>query len=116
MTSWAHARRNHFGRHAMPGMWMIAGASRLIGRSRPGVIHAGLAACNAYKGAPEAAAKVACPTLLILGSEDMMTPAKGGRELAGMIPGARAETIEGSGHMMTIEAPSRTLELMRGNV
>jgi pimeloyl-ACP methyl ester carboxylesterase len=115
MTSWAHARRNHFGRHAMPGIWMIGQARRLIGRSKPGVIHAGLSACNAYKGAAEAAAKVACPALLILGSEDMMTPAKGGKELAAMIPGARAEIIQGSGHMMATESPQITLDLMRTN-
>ncbi|TAN55729.1 MAG: alpha/beta hydrolase [Rhodospirillales bacterium] len=116
MTSWSHARAHHFGTSRMPGLWMLGQVHRLIERARPGVIFAGLTACNDYKGAAEAARKVACPTLLILGEADLMTPARGGLELAGLIPGARTEIIAGSGHMLMSEAPDETLDLMRGNL
>lgn len=116
MTSWSHARPHHFGTDKMPGMWLLGQVYHLIARSKPGVIFAGLTACNDYKEAREAAAKVACPTLLILGDSDMMTPLKGGRELAGAIKDARAVVIPGSGHMLMSEAPDATLDAMRGNL
>jgi pimeloyl-ACP methyl ester carboxylesterase len=116
MTSWGHARRHHFGGHAAPGLWMLGATRHLVARARPGVIHAGLTACDAYADALAAAAKVSVPTLLILGAEDMMTPAKSGLELARSIVGARAEVLSGCGHMMMSEAPDRTLDLMRSNV
>ncbi|MBF0267024.1 MAG: alpha/beta hydrolase [Alphaproteobacteria bacterium] len=116
MTSWSFARPHHFGTHKMPGMWMLGQTHQLIARSKPGVIFNGLTACNDYRGAADAAAKVACPTLLILGEADQMTPAKGGKELAGMILGARFVIIPGSGHMMMTEAPDATLDAMRGNL
>ncbi|MBF0166619.1 MAG: alpha/beta hydrolase [Alphaproteobacteria bacterium] len=114
MTSWSFARPHHFGGNRLPGQWMLGQAHHLIARSKPGVIFAGLTACNDYKGALEAAGRITCPTLLILGDSDLMTPAKGGRELAGLIKNARAETIPSSGHMMMSEAPDATLDLMRG--
>jgi pimeloyl-ACP methyl ester carboxylesterase len=116
MTSWSFARLHHFGTHQMPGMWLLGQAHHLIARSKPGVIFAGLSACNDYMGAPEAALKAACPTLLILGDSDLMTPAKGGRELANAIKDARVTVLPGCGHMMTTEAPDATLVAMRSNL
>ncbi|MBI4966620.1 MAG: alpha/beta hydrolase [Rhodospirillales bacterium] len=115
MTSWGHARRHHFGGHRAPGLWMLGSTRHLVARARPGVIHAGLKACHTYADALAAAAKVTCPTTLILGAEDMMTPAKSGLELGRAIAGARIEIIPGCGHMMMQEAPDQTLDRMRGN-
>lgn len=116
MTSWSHARPHHFGTNKMPGMWLLGQVHHLIERSKPGVIFNGLSACNNYQDAPKAAAKIACPTLLILGDSDLMTPMKGGRELAGLIKDARCVVVSGSGHMLMSEAPDATLEAMRGNL
>jgi pimeloyl-ACP methyl ester carboxylesterase len=41
-------------------------------RDAPGVLHNDLAACNDYKTAIEAAAKITAPTTLILGERDMI--------------------------------------------
>ncbi len=65
---------------------MLGGTERLLELSPPGVLHADLAACNAYRGALEAAAKVTAPTTLVLGERDMMTPLKSGRALAEAMP------------------------------
>jgi pimeloyl-ACP methyl ester carboxylesterase len=116
MTSWSFARPHHFGTHQMPGMWLLGQAHHLIQRSKPGVIFAGLTACNDYQGAPDAAEKIACPTLLILGDSDLMTPLKGGRQLAELIKDARVTVLPGCGHMMTTEAPDATLEAMGKNL
>ena len=97
-----------------PGQWMLGAAARLLERSAPGVLHADLAACNAYAGASDAAAKVACPALLVLGERDQMTPLKGGKALAALIQGPpRVVVIDDAGHMMMIERPDETLEALK---
>lgn len=116
MTSWSHARPHHFGPHKMPGMWLLGQAHHLLKQAGDGVIFNDLSACNDYKDAPLSAAKVPCPTLLILGDSDLMTPMKGGLKLAESIKGAKSRVIPGSGHMMMTEAPDATLEAMRLNL
>jgi pimeloyl-ACP methyl ester carboxylesterase len=96
-----------------PGLWMLGGTERLLELSAPGVLHADLAACNAYRGALTAAAKVASPTTLILGERDMMTPLKSGRALAEAILGARIAVLSGVGHMPMAEAPRETLAALK---
>lgn len=46
------------------------------------------------------------PTLLIAGSEDRMTPVSDLEFLAGAIPDARLQVIEGAGHLTNLEAPT----------
>jgi pimeloyl-ACP methyl ester carboxylesterase len=96
-----------------PGTWMLGGAEQLLARSAPGVLHADLAACNAYAGALAAAAKVACPATLILGERDQMTPLKGGRALAEAIAGAKTVVVASAGHMLMTERPAETLAALK---
>ncbi|MEO0956855.1 MAG: alpha/beta fold hydrolase, partial [Pseudomonadota bacterium] len=42
--------------------------------------------------------QIKAPTLVIHGSVDPLVPIEGGRDLAGIVPGARMEVIEGMGH------------------
>jgi pimeloyl-ACP methyl ester carboxylesterase len=96
-----------------PGLWMLGGTQRLLELSAPGVLHTDLAACNAYRGALAAAAKVTAPTTLILGERDMMTPLKSGRALAEAITGARVTVLKGVGHLAMAEAPRETLAALK---
>jgi len=96
-----------------PGLWMLGGAERLLERAAPGVLHADLAACNAYGQAEADAAKVACPAALVLGERDMMTPAKSGLALAAKIAGAKATVIPGAGHTLMVEKPDETLAALK---
>jgi pimeloyl-ACP methyl ester carboxylesterase len=95
-----------------PGLWMLGGAGRLLERAAPGVLFAGLAACNAYRGGLEAAASIGVPAMLILGERDMMTPAKAGRALAAAIKGARLRVFPGAGHMLMAERPDDVLKAL----
>lgn len=113
MTAWAHGARAKLGGNPAPGMWMTGGAMALFQRNAPGVLQTDLAACNAWKTGAEAARQVACPTLVVLGSNDIMTPSRNGRELAGSIPGSRSVSIEHSGHMMLSEAPDAVLDALQ---
>jgi pimeloyl-ACP methyl ester carboxylesterase len=54
---------------------------------------------------PAAAAGMRVPTLLVAGSEDAFFSVAGLREVAGAIPGARLEVIEGAGHSPYWEEP-----------
>ena len=102
------------GGNPAPGLWMLGGTERLLEQAAPGVLHADLAACNAYSNAAEAAAAVTCPTTLVLGERDLMTPLKGGRALAALIAGARAIVLPGAGHMLMSERPEAVLDALKG--
>ena len=82
-------------------------------RARPGVIFADLSACNDYRDALAAAAKVTVPSIVIQGSRDLMTPAKGGKAIAAAIPGCRLTVLEGAGHMLMTERPDQVLVALR---
>jgi 3-oxoadipate enol-lactonase len=54
------------------------------------------------------------PVLVIHGSEDQMLPVANGRMIAGLIPQAHLEILEGIGHLFFWELPERSAELIRG--
>ncbi|MDX6750270.1 alpha/beta hydrolase [Geminicoccaceae bacterium 1502E] len=113
MVDWAFGRRGHVGGNAVPGGWMMGSARNLLLRGDPAVLSSDLAACSAYGGGAKAAAAVRCPTLVVIASEDRMTPPRAGRELASLIPEGRSVPIEGAGHMVMLESPEETLEAIR---
>lgn len=51
------------------------------------------------------ARKIDVPSLVLVGKEDLVTPAKLSNELADLIPGARVEVISGAGHLTNLEKP-----------
>ncbi|HEY1943930.1 MAG TPA: alpha/beta hydrolase [Roseiarcus sp.] len=113
VSLWSLGAAATLGGSPAPGLWMLGGAARLLENAPPGVLHADLAACDAYRSAAEAAPRIACPTTLVLGERDLMTPSKGGRALAALIPGARTDVIAGAGHMLMIERPAAVLEALK---
>lgn len=113
MTSWGFGPAGRLGGARVPGTWLMGGGERLLERVKPGVLHADLAACDAYADGLDGAAKVACPALVIMGAEDKMTPAKAGTKLAAAIPNAQQAVIPGCGHMMLAEKPDETLDALK---
>lgn len=57
-------------------------------------------------------ASLRCPTLLMVGETDAVTPPDHAREIAAAVPGAALHVIERSGHLPTIEAPERVNALL----
>ena len=110
---WGNGYRATLGGCEAPGLWMLGGAERLLERARPGVLFADLSACNDYQDGLAAAEKVTVPTVLILGSRDLMIPAKAGKALAAAIPGARLTVLEGAGHLLMSERPNEVLAALR---
>ncbi|MFZ5778929.1 MAG: alpha/beta fold hydrolase [Pseudomonadota bacterium] len=113
MTFWGIGAALHKGGMVSPGLWLRQESLAVLARNPPGVIHADLAACNAYKDAPARASAVGCPAVLVLGDGDLMTPAAKARPLAAAIAGSRVVVIPNSGHFMMVERPDETLEALR---
>jgi pimeloyl-ACP methyl ester carboxylesterase len=112
ITAYGHAPGSHLGGAPTPGSWMLGSAQSLLDGCDGTVLHRDFAASHAWNGS-EYAAKVACPTLVITGAQDRMTPAVTGREMAGAIRGAEHVEIPATGHFMMIEAPRPVLKTMR---
>ena len=112
LTLWGHSPAAHLGGNATPGMWMLGGGRRLLERSRPGVIHRDLDACNRYLTGLEGAPRLKCPALLILGRRDSMTPLRSARDICGAIPGAETVVLEGAGHALLAERPDPVLDAL----
>jgi len=49
--------------------------------------------------------KIKCPTLVLVGEGDQLTPPKLSEEIAGAIPNSRLVVVPGSGHLSTLERP-----------
>lgn len=113
INSWGYGRRAQQGHHRMPGTWMMRGGLRILEQSERDLLHTDLKASNDYQGGEAAAAAVTCPTMVILGERDMMTPLKAGRKLAGAIPNCSTVVIPEAGHIMMDEAPDETLDALR---
>jgi pimeloyl-ACP methyl ester carboxylesterase len=113
MMEWSFARANHLGGSPTPGLWMTGAATRLVERAAPGLLAHDLGVAAGYAGGLAAAAKVACPTVLILGAADQMTPRKAADAAAKAIAGSRTTVIPGAGHMMMAERPDETLAALR---
>jgi pimeloyl-ACP methyl ester carboxylesterase len=110
-TIWGHAPRVPLGGNPNPGMWMYGDTLARLARLAPGVLHAGLKACNDYAAGIDSAAKVKCPVLFILGDRDQMTPRKAAGKLVNALPGARTVALP-SGHSIMAEAPDATLDAL----
>jgi pimeloyl-ACP methyl ester carboxylesterase len=115
ISLWGHGYHATLGGSQAPGLWMLGGGERLLERARPGVLFADLSACNDYRDALAAAAKVTVPSLVILGSRDLMTPAKAGKAIAAAIAACRLTVIDGAGHMLMSERPDDVLAALRAN-
>ena len=104
---WGLGQKAQTGGHPAPGLWVHGASKVLLANARSGVLYTGLSACNAYQGAAEAAALVKCPTLLVLGRDDKMAPAKKAEPLAQAIGDSKTIVINQCGHMMLIERPNQ---------
>lgn len=56
---------------------------------------------------------IRCPTLVIVGAEDALTPVKVHEEIAAGIAGAQLEVIPSCGHLTTLEKPEAVIRMMK---
>jgi len=109
---WSHLAYAQYPNNPGPGFWVIGENLRLMQRQKPGVMHIDFAACNAYAGGAEAAAKVRCPSLFLIAKRDVMTAARSAQAFAQTVKGSCIVVIDGSGHNMMGEKPDEVLDAL----
>jgi pimeloyl-ACP methyl ester carboxylesterase len=57
--------------------------------------------------------RIACPTLVLCGRDDLITPPEAHRELAEAIPGARLEIIDECGHLSPLDQPEQVTDALQ---
>jgi pimeloyl-ACP methyl ester carboxylesterase len=75
------------------------------------------AALVALRDRPDRTAElpaIACPTLVLCGAQDQVTPAAEMRRMSGAIPGARYVELAGAGHLAHLEAPEPFAKAVNG--
>lgn len=115
INQWSFSPRSQLGASSIPGLSLTAINERLMQRQAPGVLHADMAACNAYAGGFDAAAKVRCPTLLLSSALDRMTPPKAIAPLAKAFTGGAnvaQVVLPNAGHAMMSESPGEVLDAL----
>lgn len=111
LNIWGHSAAARTGGSETPGLWMTGAAMRLLERAGPGVLFNDLKACDEYREGLESAARVTCPTLMLAGRDDIMTPLSLARELAAALPAASLQTLA-CGHLMMNEKPGEVLDAL----
>jgi pimeloyl-ACP methyl ester carboxylesterase len=111
IASWGFGPAGQVGGNRTPGLAMLPLGLRLIQRAPAGSLHADLAACNAYKDAETL--NIAAPVLLLQGTADRMTPAKGAKAFVEKLPQADIRMLDGIGHMVMAEAPDAVTAALR---
>lgn len=115
ITAYGHAYASQLGHNPLPGISVANLARVLLLRARAGVLHTGLAACDAYSGAEALVASEGFADTdvhLVAGQQDRMTPPRAAKTLAELSQ-ASVQWIDESGHMMMSEFPEETLAAVR---
>jgi pimeloyl-ACP methyl ester carboxylesterase len=84
---------------------LVTLAARRMAETRYSVLHGDFLACDAFD-VTDRLDEVRCPTLVLCGAEDKMTPKRDSQYLADRIPGATLEIIPDAGHMVMLEQPA----------
>jgi pimeloyl-ACP methyl ester carboxylesterase len=58
-------------------------------------------------------ASIACPTLVLVGAQDVLTPVADHEEIASGIPGSRLVVVPHCGHLSTLERPHAVCDALR---
>jgi len=109
---------------AGPAAYLAASLPRLLAPNAPPALVAHLraraetraaslrAGIEALRDRPDRTGElgaIACPTLVVCGTEDQVTPAAEMQQIAAAISGARFVPIAGAGHLSHVEAPGAFL-------
>jgi pimeloyl-ACP methyl ester carboxylesterase len=107
---YSHSARAQIGGNRVPGAWIMGSAIRLMERTGPGVLHTDFTACNDYENGLDAATKVKCPFLLVLGQRDLMTPPRSAAKAVENFVDAKTIVLDGTGHSLMSEQPDAVLD------
>ena len=114
MTEYSHTLQFLLTGGGGHGVWGPGATLAIMRRSPPGVLAIDLANCSNYLAGLEAAAQVACPTLLLVGHRDRMTPRRNLPPLLAALRQVVRAEIADCGHAMMNEQPQAVVaELLK---
>lgn len=76
----------------------------MIGQAKPDAVADAQFAMAARRDATDLLPAITCPTLVLVGSEDAITPPSDARAMAAAIPHARLHELHAAGHLSNLEA------------
>ena len=113
ITKYSHTPQFYLTGSGGHGVWGPGATLAIMRRSPPGALAIDLDNCNRYQHGLQAAADVACPTLLVLARRDRMTPARNVQPLQAALRKVTRTEIPDCGHAMMNEQPERIVEALQ---
>lgn len=102
--------RSCFSSHASQDLVALSRKNML--NTGPRILLADYLACNQFDVTAQLA-QIQPPTLILCGTEDVMTPPKYSQYLKDNLPNAQIHMIERSGHMVTLEQPDEVAKRIK---
>lgn len=93
---------------------LVAGITQMLERCTPEIFAGQQRALIERPDRTALLPTIACPTLVVTGSEDAWAPPAQHAAMAETIPHSALHIVEGAGHMLPVEAPERLTELLVG--
>jgi pimeloyl-ACP methyl ester carboxylesterase len=116
INGWSFSPGGQLGGNTVPGVWMLGNSLRLMERTPDDVLANDLRACNRYANGVEAASRVRCPTLAIMGARDIMAPPRNAKVLTAALRDPQVVTLPGAGHSLMAERPDAVHDALRAFV
>ena len=116
MLSWGFKSASHRNDESKPGGALIDASRKVMQCNVPDALTADLKACDAYSNGKHAAGKLAVPVQVIIAEHDRMAPKKATDELVANLASPEVIVLQGASHMVPLEAPLETRELLMGFV
>src|SRR5262245_35376520 len=91
---------------AQPAVRSVAEVRALIEQGTPAGVAAAQRGMARRPDSTPTLSTIECPTLIVVGAEDAITPPAESRKMAAAIPGATLLEIPGAGHLSSLEAPA----------
>ncbi|WP_353189641.1 alpha/beta hydrolase [Pandoraea pnomenusa] len=120
VNAWSHSTLAAKPSAPCPGFWTWGGNQRLMERvaqrNPAKVFLTDFEACNRYDQGDEAATRVTCPVLAVLGRRDQMTPPRAAQGLLDTLRTAGAPvtvTVVDAGHAIMTEQPDALLDALK---
>jgi pimeloyl-ACP methyl ester carboxylesterase len=118
INRFSHSSLSHLPGSPGPGFSVYWQGRRLMERQAPKVLINDFEACNNYLGGDLAAAAVRCPTLVLSGAKDAMTPPRASQGLCSVLrsnlgENLHVQVLEDCGHALMAEQPDLTLSVLR---
>ncbi|MBI5482471.1 MAG: alpha/beta fold hydrolase [Deltaproteobacteria bacterium] len=92
---------------------LCAAVRARLARTDPRAVAASLLGMKERDDSTPTLATITVPTLVLVGSDDQLTPPALARELQAGVPGARLEVVADAGHLAPVEQPAATSAALR---